>query len=109
MRVPPSFIGPAKYDFSDTRAIATYDDASSTTSAAYARKREDGATVCAIEEDKGEDAGDVEIQAVADDDAEAVIVTSEGPVSRAELKAVFRRAAWYSLALALIVAIVGAP
>ena len=102
-----SSTGPAKYDFSGTRAIAIYDDASSTTSAASARKREDGATVRTVEEDKSEDAGDIEIQAVGVDDAEAIIMTSEGPVNHAELKAVFRRAAWCSLALALIVAVVG--
>ena len=53
-------------------------------------------------------ADDVEVQPVQDD-GKAMIMTSEGPVSRAELKTVFRRAAWYSLVLALVVAIIGAP
>ena len=69
---------------------------------------EGGDTSSAGEMTQTKTADDVEVHPVQDD-GKAMIITSEGPVSRAELKTVFRRAAWYSLVLALIVAVIGTP
>ncbi|CDO71338.1 hypothetical protein BN946_scf184908.g96 [Trametes cinnabarina] len=99
-----SLAKPANYDFSGTRAIAVYDDTrgSDLEAPSSAETRhpseeelqekklglEDGAVadVMPVEEDWSAPAGDLGI-------------------SMEELKRVFRRATWYSLALTLIVAI----
>lgn len=87
---------PADYDFSGTRAIVIYKD----------DKQDAGPAVSDDVSDSGKDdpekAGIVaEVQPVAADQA----LGADQAAEHAELKRVFRRAAWYSLALTLIVAI----
>ena len=62
----------------------------------------DGESDSPIEEKKGEDTI-IDVKPVDD----LVVERGVAPVSREVLQDVFRRAAWYSLALALIVTIIG--
>ncbi|GBE87236.1 Urea active transporter [Sparassis crispa] len=90
-----SLAKPANYDFAGTRAIRTYDDME-------AEPVHDGTSP----------PGDEKKDADADVVDDVRVVRSGDPdggkevVSQAELKRAFRRAAWYSLALTLIVAII---
>ncbi len=90
------FVEPANYDFNDTRAIATYEDQPS----------DDGISVNNLESDS--------VSASEKKDSEAVVIVRPGKDSvedtqdyRNVLQAVYKRAAWYSLVLALIVTILG--
>ncbi|KAL6307358.1 Na+/solute symporter [Sparassis latifolia] len=90
-----SLAKPANYDFAGTRAIRTYDDME-------AEPVHDGTSP----------PGDEKKDADADVVDDVRVVRSGDPdggkevVSQAELIRAFRRAAWYSLALTLIVAII---
>ncbi|KAJ2992755.1 hypothetical protein NUW54_g7859 [Trametes sanguinea] len=100
-----SLAKPANYDFSGTRAIAVYDDSrvSDPESPASVEKRHSSVSDTPSAKEK-ETSKDEVIAAVASVD-ECSTSTGESEVSRVELKRVFRRAAWYSLALTFIVAI----
>lgn len=101
-------VEPAKYDFAGTRAIAVYDDDSTTVDTASERGQEKSGSASPVEKASPED-----LEGAKDDITTEVIVVEETengkeePVTRAELKKVFKRAAWYSLALTVAVAILG--
>ncbi|KAH9837660.1 Na+/solute symporter [Rhodofomes roseus] len=95
-----SLAKPANYDFADTRAIAVYEDVEG-----------DGSI-----SDKSVD-DNIKPDKNPYDEKQSAVVAEARPVgaaphqprlaaSREELKRVFKRAAWYSLALTLIVAII---
>ncbi len=96
---------PAKYDFADTRAIAVYDDDAST--AETASDQDESGSGSAVEKSPP---GDKEATKGAIS-AEVVVVKTGNDealdASHAELESVFKRAAWYSLALTVAVAILG--
>ncbi|TBU51998.1 Sodium:solute symporter family-domain-containing protein [Dichomitus squalens] len=97
-----SLAKPDKYDFTGTRAIAMYDDASRNDS------RED------IKPEESGNSSPIETSPVVDKEmsedsttAQVLIVQGDGQaVSSAELRSVFKRAAWYSLLLTVIVCLV---
>ncbi|RDX48959.1 Na+/solute symporter [Lentinus brumalis] len=98
-----SLAKPAKYDFADTRAIAVYDDDAST--AETASDQDESGSGSAVEKSPP---GDKEATKGAIS-AEVVLVKTGNDealdASHAELEKVFKRAAWYSLALTVAVAI----
>ncbi|KAI9066782.1 Na+/solute symporter [Trametes sanguinea] len=100
-----SLAKPANYDFSGTRAIAVYDDSrvSDPESPASVEKRHSSASDTPSAKEKATSKDEVITEVASVDDCSAS--TGESEVSRVELKRVFRRAAWYSLALTFIVAI----
>ncbi|KAI0742221.1 Na+/solute symporter [Daedaleopsis nitida] len=110
--VTVSLARPAKYDFSATRAIAMYDDSPASASASDVATSNSGRGPL-DEGDAGagdggfapgkEKGSDIEHQVSVS--TQVVAVKDPGSASREELKAVFRRAAWYSLALTMTVAI----
>ncbi|KAH9916600.1 Na+/solute symporter [Epithele typhae] len=96
-----SLARPANYDFAGTRAIATYDEPSSSASSSPTPDRD-----LDLKADPEKAPVDVEAHPVAPAPADKdTLATVDGPVTRAELEAVFRRAAWFSLALAVAVAV----
>ncbi|RPD58562.1 Na+/solute symporter [Lentinus tigrinus ALCF2SS1-7] len=96
-----SLAKPAKYDFSGTRAIAIYDDDASTAETASDRDQGESGSSSPMAMEKSSRS--------EKEGAEVVVVETgigkQEAVSRAELKVVFKRAAWYSLALTVAVAI----
>ncbi|KAI8977810.1 Na+/solute symporter [Trametes punicea] len=102
-----SLAKPAHYNFAETRAIAVYDDSRSMSSASdaaadsNAQRRPDLYTT-SQEKTSCKDNATAIIVPIQPDDAN---LESALGVSRVQLKKVFRRAAWYSLALTLAVAI----
>ncbi|KAH9856095.1 Na+/solute symporter [Lenzites betulinus] len=97
-----SLARPAKYDFAETRAIAMYDDND------YSKSPTQVSDAASSQSEP-----DAEKGAERKDTTTADVVPVPGPdgdapdavASRTELKRVFRRAAWCSLALTLTVAI----
>ena len=97
-------VEPAKYDFSGTRAIAIYDDDASTAETTSDGDDKESGVASPVEKSSP---GDEEAKNNVSTDVVAVVETDNEAVSRAELKVVFKRAAWYSLALTLAVAVLG--
>ncbi|CCL99827.1 uncharacterized protein FIBRA_01851 [Fibroporia radiculosa] len=99
-----SLAKPAHYDFSGTRAIAIYDDADFESHSNASMDHVSAEQKPSRDPDtKGSEKVDIidEVQS-----AEQGPLQGKNTFSRAELKRVFRRAAWYSLALTAIVAII---
>ena len=94
-------VEPDNYDFSGTRAIATYDDESFIEDSKVPVSEENGSTP-SIEDKK-----DIEVAVALTGVDRTSPKEDKMPADRAVLQAVFRRAAWYSFALALIVTIIG--
>ncbi|KAL6304080.1 Sodium:solute symporter family-domain-containing protein [Sparassis latifolia] len=91
-----SFANPANYDFAGTRAIAVYDDVEAEATIADSKSS-------SSDENKEIDGGDsVEVRPVRAGVAER----PKAAVGREELMRVFKRAAWYCLALTVIVGII---
>ncbi|KAL1938110.1 hypothetical protein VTO73DRAFT_11939 [Trametes versicolor] len=99
LTVVVSLARPAKYDFAGTRAIAMYDDGSSQASVSETSSQVD------VEKSPSKNTTTAEVVPVAEPRAETPTMSEKAEVTRTELKRVFRRAAWYSLALTAIVAI----
>ncbi|KAI0351204.1 Na+/solute symporter [Trametes cingulata] len=97
-----SLARPAKYDFAETRAIAVYDDGSS---GAPASRQSGSETSSQAEKEPSKDAVTAEVVPV-EADLDDRQPSGAQDVTRAELKRVFRRAAWYSLALTVAVAVI---
>ncbi|KAI0324815.1 Na+/solute symporter [Cubamyces sp. BRFM 1775] len=117
-----SLAKPAQYDFSGTRAIAMYSDTAPAGSVESVGARDSGSVQQRPGNDDRKDTGDVEkFEAPSSKDGVAgdvVVDCTDAPASvsdstkkdglevgHTELKSIYRRAAWYSLALTLIVAI----
>ncbi|KAI0753718.1 Na+/solute symporter [Fomes fomentarius] len=92
-----SLANPAKYDFAGTRAIAVYDDASSV-EATTDDRTDTGSPVEGVLEKKGK-------EPIVSAQVLAVQSAGGNAVNHDALRAVFKRAAWYSLLLTAIVAI----
>ncbi|GBE78963.1 Probable urea active transporter [Sparassis crispa] len=91
-----SFANPANYEFAGTRAIAVYDDVEAEATIADSKSS-------SSDENKEIDGGDsVEVRPVRAGVAER----PKAAVGREELMRVFKRAAWYCLALTVIVGII---
>ena len=113
---------PAQYDFAGTRAIAIYTDARPTgdgdafgSGKLSAQQRTDSKAddLEKLEASSSKNvatANVVPVDCTATDSPASSTATANGKenaVSHTELKRIYRRAAWYSLALTLIVAILG--
>ncbi len=93
-----SLTEPDNYDFTGTRAIATYDDT----------LPDDGSSSCIQDEGKTSSEKKDEEAIVSLRPVETFTpIRGMAPVRREVLEAVFRRALWYSLALAFIVTVLG--
>ncbi|KAI0364049.1 Na+/solute symporter [Pilatotrama ljubarskyi] len=105
-----SLARPTKYDFAGTRAIAVYDDASDFKAPAHGssatmRHHSSSETSSQAEKESSKDVTTADVVPVeADVDGEKSPGAQE--VTHAELKRVFRRAGWYSLALTVAVAVI---
>ncbi|OJT07009.1 Urea active transporter [Trametes pubescens] len=99
LTVAVSLARPAKYDFAGTRAIAMYVDGSSQAEISETSSQVD------VEKSPSKNTTTTDVVPVIEPRAETPTISEKADVSRTELKRVFRRAAWYSLALTLIVAI----
>ncbi len=94
-------VDPAKYDFAETRAIAVYDDASSVEATTDDRTNTGSPVEGVLEKIGKEPIVSARVLAVSSGGGNAV--------NHDDLKAVFKRAAWYSLLLTAIVAVLGEP
>ncbi|KAI0632661.1 Na+/solute symporter [Trametes polyzona] len=106
-----SLAQPTKYDFSGTRAIATYDDAADASGSANLSSDKTTSEADVPEEtssvsdpEKGQSKEDVTSEIVPVTDSEQSPPGADD-VSRDELKRVFRRALWSSLVLTAAVAV----
>ncbi|KAI0691691.1 Na+/solute symporter [Earliella scabrosa] len=100
-----SLAKPAKYDFAETRAIAVYDDTASSSASEPGRECEESGSASPVDQKKSSLDKEGSDQAVSTEVVPVSSASRDGAVTRMELKAVFKRAAWYSLMLTVIVAI----